>query len=205
MVFRTQTRSKPVLAQRCAAGTALLLVLVALCGCEIAGYAYYLRFEEIDYLIVRYHWESAGGSDLDTRTAIVDPDRAIDVGWSRASEDPPYLTWGLDNTGSGYEAALVDIKAILAEYPDQKRVGIRLRAFWYASRASGDYSIEFTGYYGGEMVKDGYNWINEGGRNVRSITVQRNTSISVRGDVDGEDAGIAQYEPETKLLVILPR
>ena len=142
------------------AGTILLLVLLT--QCEKQSYPYYLEYQSIDSLIIRYYWTETAGRDLDTRTAVIVPERAVDVGWSRAASDDVYLEWGGDNTGIGYEAVLIDFEQLGADFPGTGELIIRMRAFWYASRGSGDINVEFTGYTGGTMVKEEYNWRNHG-------------------------------------------
>lgn len=189
-------------------GCIVLLVGMLVIGCDSAYYPYYLSheatsYETIDFLIIRYYWEASSGTDLDTRTALINPNRGIDVGWSRNSTDSTYLTWGLDNTASGYEAVLLNIDALRTDFPDNDEFDIRMRAFWYGSRSSGRVNIEFTGYLGGEMVREGYNWVNEGGREVRSIDVERTVFTQQRTNINGDDLGIARYHVNTRRLEIL--
>ena len=182
----------------------LVVLLLLLTQCENASYPYYIQFEPIDSLIIRYYWTEADGRDLDTRTAITTPSREIDVGWSRAATDDSYLEWGGDNTGVGYEAVRIDFEQLGKDYPDTERLVIRMRAFWYGSRSNGDMNVEFTGYAGGRMIKEGYNWRNSGGYTERSITVARNVQTAQSSDIDGEELGTAVYTFSSKQLEILP-
>ena len=200
------------------------LVFLALTGCEIAEFPYYVAEEEppgeeqppddpplldIDFLVVRYSWTVADGRDLDTRTAVIRPARAVDVGWNRATNDgpvaAPYLQWGSDNTDIGYEAVLIDIRSLRDDFPEEEEFQLRLRAFWYASRDEGNFLVEFTGYRGGAMEKDGdgFNWVNRGGVEERSIAVMRTATTWTPADIDGDDIGIARYVVATRVLEII--
>ena len=37
--------------------------------------------QDFDFAVIRYIWDGNGGTDLDTRTRIINPARNIDVGW----------------------------------------------------------------------------------------------------------------------------
>lgn len=182
----------------------IVLLLILLTQCEQQGYPYYLGFQSIDSLIIRYYWAETAGRDLDTRTAIIIPQRDVDVGWSRSPSDGDYLEWGGDNTGVGYEAVRIDFEQLGADFPDTEQLVIRMRAFWYGSRGSGDMNVEFTGYAGGTMVKEGYNWRNSGGYEERSIVVSRNVEQSGSADLNGEELGTAVYTFASKQLEIRP-
>ncbi|HDP79783.1 MAG TPA: hypothetical protein ENN21_02955 [Spirochaetes bacterium] len=183
----------------------VILLLLSLQSCEFAeDNPYYITYTGIDYLVIRYYWDSGtGGTDLDTRTAIVDPARNIDVGWARGATDGGFLEWGGDNTGVGYESVLISLRELATRYTGHRKFDIRMRAFWFSTRISGDINIEFTGYDGGRMVKDGYNWINQGGTQLGQATVIRNIVTQVGSNVDGDEAGIARYYVKDEVLEIL--
>jgi len=180
----------------------IFILFFSLYSCEeIEEYPYYIKYTGIDFLIVRYYW-TTGGTDLDTRTAIVDPNRNVDVGWARAATDEEFLVWGGDNVGVGYEAVLINLRQLATEYPREGVFDIRMRAYWYAGIGTGEIKIEFTGYDGGKMVKSGYNWVNEGGVQLDQVEVVRNIA-TVSHSSDGEDAGIARYHVQAEELEIL--
>ncbi len=194
---------------------AWLFALISLAACEIAEFPYYVTTDEpplldIDFLVIRYSWSAEDGRDLDTRTAVVRPPRNVDVGWGaqRANADgpveSPYLQWGGDNTAIGYEAVLIDIQSLRNDFPNETEFHFRLRAFWYAEVNRGDFTVDFTGYRGGTMAKDadGFNWINRGGAEERSITVTRTVTTQESSDNDGDDIGMARYVVATRVLEI---
>jgi len=153
------------------------------------------QFIDIDYLLVRYSWEAAGGTDLDTRTWVNDPPIDFVVGWGRGTSDA-YITWGGDNTGSvATEAVLVDFKNVLATYPAQEVISVRTGAFWYGSRGTGDITMSLLAYKGGTMQQVGTDFINVGGTLIDTLTAPRNvvtqtTSASSNGDF----LGYARYD-----------
>lgn len=119
-----------------------------------------------DYLLVTY--EFTDGRDLDTRTRIVSPDVGQDtqpeyLGWGVSYEWPPgmaYMTWGGDNTGTGFESALLDVKKLRELYPDTENLVIDYRSFWYGSVGTNPVSVSATFWKGGAPEKSGYVWIN---------------------------------------------
>ena len=142
-----------------------------------------------DYAVVRYIWTPQGGTDLDTRTSIIDPPRNNVVGWAKGSTDENFLTWVGDNTGSGIESVLIDITALKSIYPNKKTFIFQFKAFWYATRASGDFRLEIETYQGGQMIiGDGYNYYNEGGVLVQNLTM----NCYVGDAVDHEGISVAQ-------------
>lgn len=171
-----------------------------------------------DFAVVRYIWTEDGGTDMDTRTAIIESGDeeidGIDVGWSRnvsvpfgiEEGDPTdgyFLVWGADNTGFGNEAVLIDFKAISEAYPSLEEIKIRLRSFWYSTRNTGDFTLEFTTYLGGSMSQEGYDFVNLGGELVQQITVPRNTLLNDQADLDGDEAGLLLFDVESQTANII--
>ena len=135
---------------------------------------------DADYMVLTYEFKS--GADLDTRTRMIHPDvgqgpahpdNAVQmntkgntknaVGWSYKTQWPetkPFLTWGGDNTGRGFESALLDIQEFKKAYPNAKDLTMDFRAFWFGT--SGDLPVKLASHFfkGGDMVKDGYTWKN---------------------------------------------
>jgi hypothetical protein len=117
---------------------------------------------DADYMVLTYQFTD--GSDLDTRTRIVSPNvgqtEQIDyLGWGRQpswpNEEPYYLIWGGDNTGTGFEAVLVDLTKFREQYPEETQVVIDARAFWYGTTGVQPVNVEATLYKGGEMITQG--------------------------------------------------
>lgn len=161
---------------------------------EVVGDA---PLQSFDHAIIRYKWTNISGQDLDTRTYFQEPNRtnAI-VGWSRLRNDGEYLLWNQDNTGSGVESVLVDIQKMIAAYPEQTNLKLILRAWWYRSCHNGNVTIEFSSYKGGTMVRQGYDWKNEGGQAVQILTVDTNTRVQMSsGSQAGEHLATLDYNP----------
>lgn len=141
---------------------------------------------EFDFLVLRYSWESQDGTDFDTATGFINTGSSdIDnkyVGWSKnysttSQRVGDYLIHGGDNMQSGKESALINMKTLLDAIgtstgdPDVRAL---IYGNWYASKGRGNVVVSFTAYLGGEMVKDGFNFVNEGGREVYSDSVTTN-------------------------------
>lgn len=132
---------------------------------------------EFDYVVASYTWVEANGTDLDTRTSVINPPRNIEVGWDRAFSDDSFLIWGGDNTSSyGPEAVLIDINALKRVSLGVSNIQILLKAFWFSSVYNGDFNLKFTTYKGGTMSPDSnYSFYNSGGRVVDEFTIQAHT------------------------------
>ena len=153
---------------------------------------------DADYVIIEYIWTPAAGTDLDTRTQIQSPSGMVHpvVGWHRASNDGAVLLWNNDNTGSGREGILVNIK----EYAKSNvnKLTVSLRAFWYNTRGTGDVTLKATAYKGGNMVANSFGWDNYGGTIVSTTMASINVATKQSGDIDGEYVGAFYYDLETK-------
>lgn len=120
--------------------------------------------------------DEPSGTDLDTRTAIVNSGTAEDgqdVGWSRLTETP-YLVWGGDNTDPiGSETVTVDLAAI-RDGLGLSSVDIRCRAFWYAEVGSGLVNLSVAG---GQDSSENF-----------TVTTQQSS------DIDGEDLTVLTFD-----------
>ncbi len=145
---------------------------------------------EFDFLVLRYSWESTDGSDFDTatgftNTGIPDVDGKF-VGWSKnwtttQTQIGEYLIHGGDNMQSGKEAALINMKKLLsAEGLNENEPNIEAVIYgnWYGPKGAGNVVVSFTAYLGGEMLKDGFNFVNEGGEEVYSDSITTNVSAT---------------------------
>lgn len=158
-----------------------------------------VSLKDFDFAVVKYQWSDSDGTDLDTRTWISSPDRSDHkVGWSRLPKDLTYLQWNQDNTGSGVESVLIDIKSIKQDFPNQKDIAIKMAAFWYSAISSGNVKLQFSLFKGGIMKNNSdFNWVNEGGREVQNITLSANTQILTTEDVDGQLLATLKFNTDT--------
>lgn len=157
-----------------------------------------VQLENFDFAIIRYIWTAGGGTDLDTRTYLMNPSRKEQtVGWSRAQSDGSYLRWGGDNTGSGVEAILLDVARLAADFPAIDTFKISLNAYWFSSVLSGNLNVQFEMYKGGTMSQSGYDWINSGGQRTQTLTVACNTMQKQSDDIDGTPLVTLEYNPLT--------
>ena len=138
------------------------------------------------------------------------------VGWSRGYTTTKenvgeYLVHGGDNMQSGKEAALINMRKLL-EDPNidasEPNVIALIYGNWYSSRGRGNVVVSFTAYLGGEMVKSGFNFENEGGEEV--YTGEVTTNVRASGGENFQDItslytriGQMVYAKETRDCVIL--
>lgn len=168
-----------------------------------------IKFKPFDFLVVRYIWTSAGGTDLDTRTSytgtgitLVDDDL---VGWGCGNAivvdtAHNYLQWGGDNTGAGVEAVLINFNTIAADYSSIKKFTAKLAAQWYSSRNNGEVSVEMVTYSGGAMQKVGYDFINNGGEQVDYYSVPKIVNLVSRSAVSpGQELARVEYNAITRV------
>lgn len=174
---------------------------------------------EFDYLVLRYSWEAADGTDFDTATGFTNtglPD--VDgkyVGWSKnwsttQQQVGNYLVHGGDNMQSGLESALINMRELmgasgLSDNPDVQAV---IYANWYGEKGRGNVTVSFTAYLGGEMIKSGFNFVNDGGEEVYTGSVT--TNVSATGHDNYLDIpqlysmlGTMVYDKESRDCVIL--
>jgi hypothetical protein len=161
-----------------------------------------------DYIVLTYAFND--GTDLDTRTRVSVPNIGQtgfteSIGWCVESVWPtsgtPILTWGGDNTGTGFESVLINLIEFKTQYPGQNTILIDANAGWYGTVGTNPVSIEATLYKGGTMVADpdnytfynntytaAYGAVSSG----KSITLDLFTSC-----IDGEPVKSLQYNVST--------
>jgi len=126
---------------------------------------------DADYIVLTYAFND--GTDLDTRTRVTVPDIGQNtlpdyIGWCCSEQWPtsgnPILTWGGDNTGTGFESVLIDLIQFKLDYPGQNIITINANAGWYGDVGTNPVFIQAKLYKGGTMVAvpGDYTFINEG-------------------------------------------
>jgi len=126
---------------------------------------------DADYIVLTYAFND--GTDLDTRTRVTIPDIGQNslpdyIGWCCAEQWPtsgnPILTWGGDNTGTGFESVLIDLIQFKSDYPGENIITINANAGWYGDVGTNPVYIQAKLYKGGTMiaVPDDYTFVNEG-------------------------------------------
>jgi hypothetical protein len=126
---------------------------------------------DADYIVLTYAFDD--GTDLDTRTRVTVPDIGQNslpdyIGWCCAEQWPtsgnPILTWGGDNTGTGFESVLIDLIQFKSDYPGQNTIRINANAGWYGTVGTNPVYIQAKLYKGGTMVADpdNFTFVNEG-------------------------------------------
>ena len=175
---------------------------------------------EFDFLVLRYGWEAQDGSDFDTatgftNTGLSDIDNKF-VGWSKnftttSQKVGNYLIYGGDNMQSGLEAAMIQMKPLL-DAPglneNEKTIKADIYGNWYGSRGRGNVVVSFTAYLGGEMVKQDFNFINEGGEEVYSDSIS--TNVAAHGETNYQNItglytkiGTMYYDKEKRDCIII--
>lgn len=123
--------------------------------------AYFYDFNSIQ---LRFIWTTSNGRDFDTGTNITNAPGIPSeiVGWSWGSSEDrtqPFLYWGGDNTQSGAECVMLDIKSIQDVYTNDpsltmpEQLIVQLRGNWYGTKEDGIVTVECTAYKGGVIVK----------------------------------------------------
>jgi hypothetical protein len=120
---------------------------------------------DADYIVLTYSFTD--GQDLDTRTKVTVPDigqatLSDSIGWCCSEQWPttgnPILTWGGDNTGTGFESVLIDLIEFKSQYPGENTIIMNSKAFWYGELGSNPVTIQATLYKGGTMILDSDNY-----------------------------------------------
>lgn len=123
--------------------------------------AYFYDFNSIQ---LRFIWTTSNGRDFDTGTNITNapgiPSEIVGWNWgSSENRTQPFLYWGGDNTQSGAECVMVDIKSIQDVYTNNpgltmpEQLIVQLRGNWFGTKEDGIVTVECTAYKGGVIVK----------------------------------------------------
>lgn len=130
---------------------------------------------DFDYLVFRYVWTDADGTDLDTVTVISTPaDLTIDgnrvgnrpVGFGCGAYNIlPVIQNPGDNLGAGNESVLFDFRSFTGlDAEAVPRIVIESYCTWYNRKGNGHIRIEIKAYKGGKMEKgSNYEFVNKGG------------------------------------------
>jgi hypothetical protein len=164
---------------------------------------------EADYIVFTYSFTD--GTDLDTRTRVTVPNIGQNqlsdyIGWCCSPKywpqvGDPILTWGGDNTGTGFESVLIDLIEFKKQYSGQNIITILANAGWYGTVGSDPVVLQVTLYKGGTMIpdEDNYTFINNTFTSAygasapgKTITLDLMTSC-----VDGEDVRSLTYNLTT--------
>lgn len=175
-----------------------------------------IPIEDFDFMVLRYTWTGAAGTDLDTFTGLINTGTIYDddyVGFSQgdtkvpAGSSTPYIWWGSDNTGTGVEAILIDIKKFIEDNPSTPNpIQVRMNAVWFATRLTGDITVGVTTYTGGTMSYDAptFNFINTGGAEVQNISLPFNVLANNTNHVitDSSPVAILDYDKTTETATL---
>lgn len=156
-----------------------------------------------DYMVFRYFWGEEDGKDLDTATEYLNTtitgningvDYSVDdnpVGFNMKGNSNPLITgtsgmnyedallrFGGDNMRSGNECVYINFKYLFETYEESlpQTIEIAVWGTWFSTMLNGNISFEISTYSGGTMVKDGYNFVNDGGMKQYSKSYSYNIS-----------------------------
>ena len=134
---------------------------------------------DADYLMVQYKFTD--GQDLDTRTRVVTPDIGQDTTaeylgfganfcgsgnfntngvWpvgTTFSGNNYILKHACDNTGTGFEAVLVNLNNFSTAYPSENELTIDCRGWWYSLVGTNNVKLILTLWKGGTIVAPTFN------------------------------------------------
>lgn len=122
-------------------------------------------FKDIDYLVFKYNFNAlTGGTDLDTRTKLLIPTIVGPMGFGGVNTANDYLYWSGDNTGTGLESVMLDVKKIKQDFPSATEIVFNSAAWWYVNNPDGGImNMDAEAYTGGTMSLVGFLFTNTGG------------------------------------------
>ena len=165
-----------------------------------------------DWLMITY--EFTDGQDLDTRTQITSPAIASfnpatatadgvtnwttsSVGYAQGQTQgsPTIMTWGGDNTGTGFESVLINMATFQTAYPGQTMT-VDCRAYWYGQVGVNPVTIAAVLWKGGTPTQTGYIWTNAGATGTLALN-QILVPVTTAGFAVeiGQHVGTVTYSP----------
>jgi len=150
-----------------------------------------------DWLMITY--EFTDGQDLDTRTKITSPAVGGDyIGYARGvtQGSPTIMTWGGDNTGTGFESVLINMATFQTAYPGQTMI-VDCRAYWFGITGANPVTIAATLWQGGNPTQTGYIWTNASAAGTLALN-QILVPVTESGNGlsgDGQHVGTVTYSP----------
>lgn len=173
--------------------------------------------DNFDFLVLRYK-NNSGGTDLDTFTGFADNGLSVDINYGAntnwvgfAGGISSYITWGGDNTsGGGVEAVLIDFKKLIDDFPSVgNSIRVRMHAWWYNSRTSGNVQLELQTWLGGVApTQSGYDFVKSDGATVNDIQLDTNVTCVKGGNPVSVNCSqkLAEiiYDKISKTAVLVP-
>lgn len=136
-----------------------------------------------DYIVLKYNWTQTDGKDFDTAThvegtKISNLDNKY-VGYSFhpssiSGKTGVYLQHGGDNTSSGAECVMINMKEIMNNCGDIESFDVYVAGTWFGNRYAGYITCDMTLYKGGEMKgPENYIFTNVGGKEVDKRSLKK--------------------------------
>jgi hypothetical protein len=176
-------------------------------------------FSAHDYAIIRFNWTNAAGIDLDTVSGFINTGvSGVDdntVGFGQGQNVVPdgatpisntFVYFNGDNLQSGVEAVSVNFTRLLAVHPGISANPIRFRiaAWWFNTRLTGNVTLEFLAYSGGNpSVGTQFNIVPGAGSTLSSyVKLDVNVAATNAGGsasfATTQTLGYLNYNPSTK-------
>jgi len=106
------------------------------------------------------------------------------------------MTWGGDNTGTGFESVLINMATFQTAYPGQTMI-VDCRAYWFGITGANPVTIAATLWQGGNPTQTGYIWTNASAAGTLALN-QILVPVTESGDGlsgDGQHVGTVTYSP----------
>ncbi len=155
-------------------------------------------FLPADYIIITYQFDASGGTDLDTRTSIISPEKGNELGFCKYSEAEG-LHWSLDNRGTGVESVYIDVN----HFKENDVIEVLCKAWWYTRKDSGKMSLDIRAYKGGTMRKENFQFINDGGEEVGNVISFPHRVKNLGGCGKAEKIGVLRFDRATQILTFV--
>lgn len=155
-------------------------------------------FLPADYIIITYQFDASGGTDLDTRTRIISPEKGNELGFCKDREAEG-LYWSLDNQGTGVESVYIDVN----HFKENDVIEVLCKAWWYTRKDSGKMSLDIRAYKGGTMRNDKFQFINDGGEEVGNVISFPHRIKNLGGCGKAEKIGVLRFDRATQILTFV--
>lgn len=137
-----------------------------------------------DYIVLTYNWTDADGKDFDTATHVEGTkisnldNKYVGFSFDTSSisgKTGVYLQHGGDNTLSGAECVMINMKEIMNDCGDIESFDVYVAGNWFGDRGEGNVTCEMTLYEGGTMKgPENFIFTNVGGKEVDKRSLKKN-------------------------------
>ena len=111
------------------------------------------------------------------------------------------LKWDADGIIDSYSVYRSETRINSSSSPSPLATGLQrrsyevmLRSFWFSSKVTGDFKVQFESFKGGTMTKNGYDFINSGGISVQTVTIDCHTDTVSGSNIAGDLVATLTYD-----------